>query len=573
MSSLVFRNRLSRALALATLGVAALALAPSCSVIIDNDPLSCSADEDCINHPGKGKCDTATGECITADTCTSSRDCGEGNVCTFSTPRACKAIKTTECQIVEPDDPAVYQDDTSILIGFTSPLTEDGNPSSTGVSILNGTVLAVREINDQGGANGKHKLVLVACDDTGVKGIAEKNGQALADMGVQAIVGPAFSGQTLDMAKGPNFDNVGTVARGVLNISSSATSTEITGIDDKAPSCKASADCPGLVWRTSPSDLLQGEAMVQYFPSLQDLALNRVTPARTAADLKVAILHKGDSYGENLAKYVYEHLVSVPTARKVRLDYGDTSIEGSEPDAAAVSEAIAFQADVYVLIGTNELGTSDAPNAPKGVLQTIEENWSDPTPNSKPFYLLGDGGVISEVEHAAQLTGARTRVRGTIPGVVPDGSGTDPISLFTTRYEEMFPNDIGGPGVFGAAGAYDAVYLLAYSVAVGADAPMTGEQFARGLLRVSDGTPIEVGPPNFGEANSTLQNGGQINFEGASGPLDFNPVSGEAESDIQVWCIDATNKIANSGAYLHVDPGTGEASMIGATDMGSGCPF
>lgn len=579
MASLSLRNRspwspLRSLSACLALGVVTLAAVPSCSVIIDNDALGCSSDEDCINHPGKGKCDTALGQCITADTCSSSKDCGEGNVCTFTEPRACTPITAGNCQIVEPNDPSVYQDDSSILIGLTSPLTEGGNPSSTGVSILNATILAVREINEGGGANGKNKLVLIACDDTGERLLAEENGQTLAKMGVQALVGPAFSGQTLDMAKGPSFDKTGTVALGVLNISSSATSTEITGIDDKAPACRSSADCPGLVWRTSPSDLLQGQAMLKYFPTLSNLALNRVAPPRTASELKVAILHKGDSYGTNLATFVYENLVSVPVANKVRLDYGDTSVANVDPDPAKIDEAIQFQADVYVLIGTNELGTADTANAKVGILQTIEENWSDTTPDSKPFYLFADGGLISEVENAAQLTGARLRVRGTIPGAIPDGTMMDPITLFTGRYESMFPNDVGAPEIFGAAGAYDATYLLAYSVAAAGGAPMTGEQFARGLLRVSkkDATSmekIEVGKPQFGSANSILQNGGQIDFVGASGPLNFDPVSGEAPSDIQVWCIGSTNKGVTSNLYYSA----ASDDMKGIPDDGASCPF
>ena len=558
---------------------ASAAVASSCSLVIDGDAESCTEDADCVNHPGLTKCDTEAGVCITPDTCTSNTECADGEICTFVSPRACRSLLSERCATVYPDDPAIYLSDDSILIGVTAPLTEGGEASSTGVSILNSAILAVSEINQSGGANGQRPMALLACDDTGDSNLAEANGQTLADLGIQAILGPAFSGQTLAMTKGTPLDpdvegdigSDGTVKRGVLNMSSSATSTEITGIKDEAPSCAGEEGCPGLVWRTSPSDLIQGAAMVEYFPALQDIALARVEPPRT--QVKVVILHKGDSYGRNLANFVQERLLVNGklainnSTDALKLDYGDTSQAGVEPDADIIQQAIDFRADVYILIGTNELGTATDPDASPGVMQQIEEGWSDPTANSEPYYLFADGGLIAEVENAATTTGARLRVRGTVPGT--KGEMTSPVGLYSGRYDQMFPGDEGAPTVFGGAGAYDTIYLLAYSVAAANGAPMTGEQFARGLLRMNDGEGIEVGPPKFGSANNTLQNGGSINFIGASGPLDFDVVAGEAESDIQIWCINSSNKGEFSGLFYSAS----FEGMEGDDDVAGECPF
>ena len=133
-------RKLLSSLAAAAVLLASAFVVGSCSLVIDGDADSCTADADCVNHPGLTKCDTAEGVCITPDTCTASSECGEGEVCTFVSPRACKPLVSTRCATVFPDDPAIYQSESALLIGVAAPLTEGGAPSSTGVSILNSAI-------------------------------------------------------------------------------------------------------------------------------------------------------------------------------------------------------------------------------------------------------------------------------------------------------------------------------------------------------------------------------------------------------------------------------------------------
>jgi branched-chain amino acid transport system substrate-binding protein len=69
---------------------------------------------------------------------------------------------------------------------------------------------------------------------------------------------------------------------------------------------------------------------------------------------------------------------------------------------------------------------------------------------------------------------------------------------------------------------------------------------------MSAGTTIVVGPNTINQAISALQGGGSINFDGASGPLDFDPATGEAPSDIDIWCVD-------------IDSGTGQTLFVSDT--------
>ena len=92
------------------------------------------------------------------------------------------------------------------------------------------------------------------------------------------------------------------------------------------------------------------------------------------------------------------------------------------------------------------------------------------------------------------------------------------------------------------------------------DAPITGTRIAAGLKRMSAGTTVAVGPSMLGETFSTLSSSPntQINFDGASGLLDFNNDSGEAPSDIDIWCVvinGTDTEFRSSGQYYDTASG------------------
>lgn len=77
-----------------------------------------------------------------------------------------------------------------IVVGFMGPLT--GKYSDLGVYGRNGAMLAIEEINAEGGVNG-HPLVLKAEDDFGTPEGTKEAFNRLKDAGVVAIVGPMLS--------------------------------------------------------------------------------------------------------------------------------------------------------------------------------------------------------------------------------------------------------------------------------------------------------------------------------------------------------------------------------------------
>ena len=89
--------------------------------------------------------------------------------------------------------------------------------------------------------------------------------------------------------------------------------------------------------------------------------------------------------------------------------------------------------------------------------------------------------------------------------------------------------------------------------------PLSGTTVARGLLRtVPPGQEIRVGPTQLNTAFGIMTNpsGGNMDFQGASGPLDFDVVTGQAESDVLIWCMSETsggdNQTEVSSGLLYV---------------------
>lgn len=127
-----------------------------------------------------------------------------------------------------------------ILIGFAAQLT--GKQADLGVQLLNGVQMAVEEINESGGINGR-SLELLFEDDFGTPQGAKDAENKLIDQGAIAIIGHVTSDQTLagyEVAE----------QREVLLISATAATSELTGKDDYFYRTVVSTDAMGSGFAT-----------------------------------------------------------------------------------------------------------------------------------------------------------------------------------------------------------------------------------------------------------------------------------------------------------------------------------
>lgn len=562
---------------MAALALVAAAM-PACSVVVDGSAQQCSSNDECADFPGTecsdGICKTPDIACITnvecagveggaciggvclanQNTCATTAECieanGENFICRNPVlgKRECVSLLNEDCVLVEGN----YQDENAVFIGSVFPLA--GANADTGLSSQNGARLAISEI--QGNAGGlpavgggsRRPLVLVSCNDDSDADRTVRAASYLIDVvGVQAVIGASFSGLSLAIA------NQVTIPKGALLFSPSATSVALTDLPDKDQRCVAAcagdadceAACPGLFWRTSPNDELQSAALSQYMPIVED-RIRADLVLEPTDDIKVILLHKGDSYGEGISRALEEQLeingapANGQTSNYQRFDYGDRDNPTEDPVKYGEAKTLILEERPHAVF---VLGTEEGINE---IIAQVEPDWDEDVIGYEPNWILGDGGFVGELEtlvaaqpSSAERTSLRQRLRGSVPGTSAENNPIFSTFLNSYQFAE------GSPATFGAAGAYDIVYLLAFGMASAGTQPLTGTNIARGLLRtVPPGTSIRVGPGalNTGFGIMTNASGGNMDFQGASGPLDFDLGTGEAESDILIWCMRANSQ-------------------------------
>ncbi len=514
-------------------------IAASCSLVVDADPKQCESDADCapfedtlcIDHACVVPSPGTPGECRTHADCDRLR--GDHWICRRS-DRVCVPLMSEECTTVFGD----YRNDSAVFIG--SLLQTEGDYASTGRPAENAIRMAIRDIATANnglppapGASQPRPVVLVGCNSGRAPIAAARH---LVDkVQVPAIVGASFSGVTIQVATEV------TIPGKVLLLSPSATSAAITHLQDD-----------GLVWRTAPSDNLQAVA-IRYLVNLVEQDVRSELSLDPASPIRLAIVHKSDSYGRGLANSV-EKIVEFngkPASDNdgdyQRMDYGDPAEPSSIAFTKTVDALLTFKPHVLLIFGTTE-GVTD-------VFARVETNWAEATTH-RPRYVFSDGGVVDELWNTVgRNDGLRKRIRGTIPG-----TDNELFRQFRADYEVLY-GDRTGPEVFGVAGSYDATFLLGYSFAIIGALEPTGPHLAQGLASmVPPGKPIRSGYDWVTPAFTTIAEGTPIDFDGASGPLDFDVTTGEAPSDIQVWCLpaksDGTAGVAQkSGLFLSATTG------------------
>jgi len=515
---------------------AALPVLAACSLIVQSSGVQCNTDQDCLargfdaggapivcssDHvcvgPGVGGPCSTNAECIT-------RNAGA--------PAICRKDTQTCVSLLSPDCPKVYGDpsnDDAIVLGGLYTLS--GVNQSSGVARMQSIELAIDDFTQTvvglpGGSDGKPRpLVLVECDDQSDNGHATDAANHLIDVGVPAILGPGGSGLVTAVIQNA------TIPAGVLVISASATSTSLSGISP-------------LFWRTAPSDNIQAIAMQDQVGALET-AFKAANP--TITKLKLAVAYQNNTYGTGLFGALSAGLTlnGLPVTDPgnngffTPLSYDATTLDPS----AAAATVLSDEDNLIVGIGTTEIITQ--------FLTPIETNWNASAP--RPLYLFSDAGEKPELLTAVTGNDAlRTRVRGTVPGTDNPLFGT-----FSLQYEGKYGSTA---DVFGMAGAYDSLYLVAYDIVALGTQPITGMNIANAMAKMIGGQKLAVGAANIKTAIQVLESGNAIDIDGASGPLDFDLNAHEAKSDITVWCISKDGSgnpiFASSGRYYDSPSGT-----------------
>jgi branched-chain amino acid transport system substrate-binding protein len=481
-----------RALARPGVGLLAVTLG-GCSAVLDFDD-QCSVDDDCATIDRGLRCDE--GMCV---------------------PKPL-VDPSVGCDRLYGEDPRNAAPGSVLTIGTLLPFT--GALGSFGPGMDNAVRLAVDAINQNGGINGV-KLGVLGCDSATNPDAAEKAARHLVDVAkVPVIIGPGGSTVAIE-----TFNRVARAAR-VLMISASATSPAISNLPDD-----------GLLWRTVPSDAIQGEAIAEYM--------------RNRNYRRVVVVNRNDAYGNGLASVVAARFCGpsgpgCTSQNFVTRIYSqlDLTPKQAEDQQKIANELEVIDPDVVVVVGYMSDGLSFL-NLAKG--------------KGYPF-ILTDG--MRDIALTEGIKDASDNV--IVPGLddlemVCGIVGTNPASpagplydAFARAYAANFQAD---PTTF-AAQAYDATWVVALGIAgafgAGHVAP-GGREVAEGIARLIRGEEIIGGfvpPGNFGRGVEILAGSATstVDYVGVSGALDFDVTVGEASSGIEMWRVDPdTDTILNLG--------------------------
>lgn len=377
-----------------------------------------------------------------------------------------------------------------LIVGQLNAFT--GSLSFFGPIHRNAAALAADHVNRAGGVGGGSLIVISR--DTGVNPVqGVEAARALVDVeNAVAIVGALASGVTIPVATSV------TVPNQVVQISGASTAPSITVLDDN-----------DFLFRTAPSDAAQG------------VVLGRL--AWEQGFKNVGVMYINNPYGEGLAE---------------RFEATFTDLGGSIVDAVPHEDeqpTFASELERATAGGVDALIAISYPGqAQTYVRESLEGGYADK-------FLFVDGTKSAEMNEAIGWD----RLEGTL-GTAPGSVDSPQLAAFASAYTNAYAVEL--PVEPYLAETYDAVAVIALAAA---KAGTTTDGVAiRDALRSVANPPGEVvgpGVEGIGRALSLIADGSDINYEGASGAVDFDE-NGDVFGPIEIWEITG-GEIRSTGRF------------------------
>jgi len=371
-----------------------------------------------------------------------------------------------------------------LKIGGVLPLT--GALSFLSPPEIAGAELAIQDINDAGGVLGKPvEFSVEDSSDGDHPEVAPASATKVLSEGVDVVFGAAASG----------------VTRLIIDQVTSSKTVEIS-MSNTAPDLSEWKD-GGYYFRTAPSDLLQGA-----------IVGNQIV---ADGNENVGIIYQQTSYGEGLeakAKAVIE-AAGATIVSDLPFPEAETNFD------TIVDQTIAAGADSVLVISYDEI---------KKIVPALQKKKFD---GSKIYLVDGNLANFSDQAWGPYLKGAK----GTLPGGKLD-------EAFKKRAADLYKKNHGTELTeFAYLGeSYDAIMLVA--LAAEQDGNDSGEAIANNLQSVSTGgTKVS----NWADALKALKAGEDVDYEGYSGPIEFDANGDPTGASIGIYQYgtDGTNTLIN----------------------------
>lgn len=367
----------------------------------------------------------------------------------------------------------------TIKIGALMSLT--GALGPYGPSILDGAKMAVDTINAAGGLLGK-QLELVVRDTATSPDVGRDAASKLVELDkVVAIVGALSSGVTLAASSV-------TIPAEVVLISPASTAPSIPALDDN-----------DYVFRTVVSDEVQG-----------------VVLGRLAVILnynRISVTYVNNDYGKGLAetfKSTFENLGG-QVLTMVAYEENKPSYRGE------VDNVLSKNPQAIVMISYPVDGN-------KQIVEAVEAGYQG-------SFLMTDGMKGEGVAPGPGCSSAEN------PGPLEGAYGTVASGGFkSAEFEAAYDAGGYGPSTIPYYDkAYDAVMLIALAIVRAGEA--TGPAIRDNLRAVANAPGEVVFFDEWAKGVSLLQQGKEINYQGAAGAVDFKD-TGDVEGNIEIWKIE-----------------------------------
>jgi ABC-type branched-subunit amino acid transport system substrate-binding protein len=376
--------------------------------------------------------------------------------------------------------------------------------------------MAVDEINAAGGVLGKTIEIITSYSQTRNYSQIHASLQTLISRGATTVLLTGGSGAVLKAAEL-------TIQKGVLLMASSASSPHITNLTDK-----------NLVWRTVPSDVFQGKLAARLIDSLK---------YRT-----VSVIYLNNAYGNELYRAFRKEFEKRGGKVLSGVKYSDTTTYKSYDFKNKLEMLYRDNPDVIYMISYIEDGREILLQSEKyGFVQGQRGVY-------QPLFLGCDGNY-----NPALLKGVRADI---VEGMIGLAYTHPKSSPNYQRFVEAFqayssssslPEELASSqesvseatNTFAAA-SYDAVYALAYAMAKAGSTQAS--DIAAALRQISGGTknaPV-VNVQEFTKGLEFIAQGKNINYEGASGSIDFDMNGDVLSGTYIVWKV-VNGKFTESG--------------------------
>lgn len=357
----------------------------------------------------------------------------------------------------------------SLHIGALVPLT--GDLSDFGPSMQRSSELALQQINaaiEEAGLD--HSVKLNSADTQGQPQAAVQAARSLVADGANCLAGPAASSETIPVARSV------AIRDRVPLVSSVATSEDLTKLEDD-----------GLVSRVMITDRYQGQALVD---AMGKYDLDGQVEGKVAA-----VAARNDAYGTGVVEFFREawEAAGGEVGTEILFDPEQASYNSE------AQELTSGDADVTLLVSFPEEFLR------LGAALARTRKW-DPA-DTWGISLLSDN---LPKEAGAELT----------EGLSDAGQGTPDDADAYRTFKALYKDAGGPPGQAFDPHQFDAT-MLCYLAAAAAGSTEP-DAIVDQLSRVSSPPGDKFTWKELPEAVEALANGDDINYEGASGPIDLD---------------------------------------------------